>query len=75
MIVKMITMPTIPKTTSSSQSGLLRKPLTVAGTRDTMPAKMMKLMPLPIPFSVISSPNHINTMEPVVRAMICVHDS
>ena len=46
----------------------------MAGTRDTMPAKMMKLMPLPIPFSVISSPNHINTMEPVVRAMICVHD-
>ena len=29
------------------------------GARLTMPAKMMKLMPLPIPFSVISSPSHI----------------
>ena len=31
-----------------------------AGARLTMPAKMMKLMPLPIPFSVISSPSHIS---------------
>ena len=37
-----------------------------------MPAKMMKLMPLPIPFSVISSPSHMRTIEPAVRVMIWV---
>ncbi len=37
-----------------------------------MPAKMMKLMPLPIPFSVISSPSHIRTIAPAVRLMIWV---
>ena len=31
-----------------------------------MPAKMMKLMPLPMPFSVMSSPSHIRTIEPAV---------
>jgi hypothetical protein len=33
---------------------------------------MMKLMPLPIPFSVISSPSHISTIAPAVRLMIWV---
>ena len=37
-----------------------------SGARLTMPAKMMKLMPLPIPFSVISSPSHIRTTAPAV---------
>ena len=37
-----------------------------------MPAKMMKLMPLPIPFSVISSPSHIRVIEPAVSVTICV---
>jgi len=37
-----------------------------------MPAKMTKLMPLPIPFSVISSPIHISRIEPAVRLMIWV---
>ena len=37
-----------------------------------MPAKMMKLMPLPIPFSVISSPSHIRVIEPAVRVTIWV---
>ena len=37
-----------------------------------MPAKMMKLMPLPMPFSVISSPSHISRTEPAVRATIWV---
>ena len=45
---------------------------TVAGILDTMPAKMMKLMPLPMPFSVISSPSHIRSTEPTVRARIIV---
>ncbi len=42
------------------------------GARLTMPAKMMKLMPLPMPFSVISSPSHIRTIEPAVRVAIWV---
>ena len=33
---------------------------------------MMKLMPLPMPFSVISSPSHISRIEPAVRATIWV---
>ena len=37
-----------------------------------MPAKMMKLMPLPMPFSVISSPSHISRSDPTVRARIIV---
>ncbi len=40
-----------------------------------MPAKMMKLMPLPIPFSVISSPSHISTTEPATRVTIWVRVS
>ena len=32
--------------------------------RATMPAKMMKLMPLPMPRSVISSPIHITSTVP-----------
>ena len=36
---------------------------TAAGARDTMPAKMMKLMPLPIPFSVISTPSHMRVID------------
>ena len=42
------------------------------GIRETIPAKMMKLIPLPIPFSVISSPSHIRRTEPAVRVMIWV---
>ena len=45
------------------------------GARLTMPAKMMNETPLPIPFSVISSPSHIRTMEPAVSVAICVQVS
>ena len=48
------------------------KPSRAPGDRLTMPAKMMKLTPLPIPFSVISSPIHIRVTEPAVRVMIWV---
>ena len=51
-------------------SGALRKAISAVGARPTMPAKMMKLMPLPMPFSVISSPSHMSRTEPVVRATI-----
>ncbi len=37
-----------------------------------MPAKMMKLMPLPMPFSVMSSPSHMRSTEPAVRVTIWV---
>ena len=73
MITKMTARPTTPKMTMPSQSGDCEEgPDRVAATRDTMPAKMMKLMPLPIPFSVISSPSHISITEPAVRATIWV---
>ena len=45
---------------------------TAPGRRATMPAKMMKLMPLPMPRSVMSSPIHITRTVPAVRLMICV---
>ena len=37
------------------------------GMLPTMPAKMMKLMPLPSPRSLISSPSHISRMVPAVK--------
>ena len=44
--------------------GLARNPVTADGARLTIPAKMMKLMPLPMPRSVMSSPIHISAMAP-----------
>ena len=42
------------------------------GPRPMMPAKMISDTPLPIPYSVISSPNHINMTVPAVNTrMIC----
>jgi hypothetical protein len=40
------------------------------GTPATMPAKMMKLMPLPMPRSVISSPIHIARIVPAASVII-----
>ena len=48
------------------------KPAMAPGAWLTMPAKMMKLMPLPMPRSVISSPSHIRTIEPAVSVTIWV---
>ena len=65
----------IAMTTNSvpaAMSGLSKKVPIAFGTRLTMPAKMMKLIPLPMPFSVISSPNHMSTMAPAVRLTIWV---
>src|SRR5437773_3923947 len=39
---------------------------TVVGRRPTMPAKMMKLIPFPIPRSLISSPSHMRMSVPDV---------
>ena len=37
------------------------------GKPTTMPAKMMRLIPLPMPRSVICSPSHMMKAVPVVR--------
>ena len=37
------------------------------GIPDTMPAVMIKEIPLPIPRSVICSPNHIRNIVPVTK--------
>jgi hypothetical protein len=38
-----------------------------AGVQVTMPAKMIRLIPLPMPRSVICSPSHMMNAVPVVR--------
>ena len=65
-------MATMTKAMPAVQSGISRKAPTAAGTRPTMPAKMMKLMPLPMPRSVISSPSHMSRIVPAVSVMIWV---
>src|SRR3954468_11112943 len=72
MITATDTIAMIAKPMTSGRLGVDRKPPIAPGARLTMPAKMMKLMPLPIPFSVISSPSHIRTIEPAVRVAIWV---
>jgi hypothetical protein len=61
-----------PKAMPADRSGEARKVLTAPGRPATMPAKMMKLMPLPMPRSVMSSPIHITSTVPAVRLMIWV---
>ena len=72
MITATAAIATIPKTTSATGFGLMRNALIAPGALLTMPAKMMKLMPLPMPFSVISSPSHIRTIAPAVSVAIWV---
>jgi len=43
------------------------------GKPTTIPAKMMRLMPLPIPRSVICSPSHIMKAVPVVSVIITMN--
>ena len=43
--------------------------ITPSGPRQTMPAKMMSEMPLPIPRSVICSPSHMMKAVPAVSVM------
>ena len=73
MITATEAMARIAKPRTSDRFGVWMKPPIAPGARLTMPAKMMKLMPLPIPFSVISSPSHIRVMEPAVSVTIWVH--
>ena len=72
MITATAAIATIPKNTSATGFGLMRNALIAPGALLTMPAKMMKLMPLPMPFSVMSSPSHIRTIAPAVSVAICV---
>ena len=53
-----------------AMSGLDRYDARPCGTRATMPAKMMKLMPLPMPRSVISSPIHMASTVPAASVTI-----
>ena len=55
--------------------GLARNAPIALGAWLTMPAKMMKLMPLPMPRSVMSSPIHISVIEPAVSVAIWVRVS
>ena len=75
-VTKMIAaMAKTPKTAKTARAARLGESMNVPiawGARPTMPAKMMKLIPLPIPFSVMSSPSHISRMEPAVRVTIWV---
>ena len=43
---------------------------TSCGSRDTIPTKIMIDTPLPMPFSVISSPSHTRKIVPAVMEMI-----
>ena len=55
-----------------AMSGLDRYDGKPCGTRATMPAKMMKLMPLPMPRSVINSPIHMARTVPAASVTIWV---
>ena len=46
--------------------------ITALGSPETMPAKMIRDTPLPMPRSVICSPSHIRKMVPVVSATTAV---
>ncbi len=45
-------------------------PLIAVGRRATIPAKMIKEIPLPIPRSVICSPSHMMKAVPAVRVIM-----
>ena len=60
------------KATPAGMSGADRNAATPCGTRATMPAKIRKLMPLPMPRSVMSSPIHIASSVPPARVIIWV---
>ena len=64
MITATAAMATMPKATTGRDVRVDEEAPIAPGARLTMPAKMMKLMPLPMPRSVISSPIHIRAIEP-----------
>jgi hypothetical protein len=70
------TMKTVRKTmpTALSCSACTRPMVSkIAGTRPTtMPAKMISEMPLPMPRSLICSPSHMTTAQPVVSVITVI---
>jgi hypothetical protein len=62
----------MPKTIKAAMFGLTVNAPIALGAWLTMPAKMMKLMPLPIPRSVMSSPIHMSATDPAVKVAIWV---
>ena len=58
---------TMNGTMRASASGPLMIGPICCGTLPTMPAKMIRLMPLPRPRSLISSPSHISRIVPAVK--------
>ena len=75
MITATAAMATTPKAMNAAMFGLAMNAPMAPGAWLTMPAKMMKLMPLPMPRSVISSPIHISATDPAVRVTIWVRVS
>ena len=72
MITLTAKMATTANAIASEKFGAAQNAPRAPGARLTMPAKMMKLMPLPMPRSVMSSPSHIRTTAPAVRVAIWV---
>ncbi len=55
--------------TLNDWSGLFHQDCTPLGIRDTIDAKIISDMPLPIPRWVISSPIHMTSIVPAVRVI------
>ena len=53
--------------TLKTWSGFVHHACTPCGSRETIEAKIISEMPLPMPRWVISSPNHISSTQPAVR--------
>jgi hypothetical protein len=75
MITATAAMATSPNAIKAAKFGFTVNALIAPGAWLTMPAKMMKLMPLPIPRSVMSSPIHISATAPAVSVAIWVRVS
>ena len=75
MITATAAMATTAKAMSAAMFGFTVNAPMALGAWLTMPAKMMKLMPLPMPRSVMSSPIHISVTEPAVSVAIWVRVS
>ena len=75
MITATAAIATRPNAMSAAMFGLTVNAPIAPGAWLTMPAKMMKLMPLPMPRSVMSSPTHIRATAPAVSVAIWVRVS
>ena len=60
------------KDTLSPENSVACNERIIAGPRETIPVKMISEIPLPIPFSVISSPSHIKNAVPAVSVAVTI---